>query len=148
MVGEITRADRQGRPTHERGKITMTVKSTSTKSAGTVSITIEAYNELILRLAKFESSFQVRKGWNNEEIEAEIDIKAIAGLITEKFKASGYAETFKLRPSGDWSQIAVRIADVIKTEEQIEADRIAEEERNERYRLEREERKRTEEAAK
>lgn len=125
-------------------------KTTSTKSVGNVTMTLESYNELILRLAKYESSLKVKKGWS-DEIEVEMDLAAMADIITEKFEVSGYAETFKMRPSGEWNQSTVRIADLIKSEEQLEAERIAEEERNDRYtreRIEREERKRAEEAAK
>lgn len=77
----------------------------TTKSQGTVTLTVEAYNELLLQLTRVKEAIKVKERWG-EEIQVVVDTEAIKDIIVEKFKASEFAETHTLKASKDWYEVS------------------------------------------
>lgn len=69
---------------------------------GEVTLPVEIYNQMLLKISLFERSLMIKKSWNGETIEVSFNPAVVDILIEESLENSALRHTYNLRPAGEW----------------------------------------------
>lgn len=85
------------------------------KLNGTVTLSLESYNEMFLKLSKYESAVKIKECYG-ENIEVVINMSVFETEIKEQFKTGGYNKGFTLKPVEYWYNSSYGLFEKIEKE--------------------------------